>query len=466
WGTDLLIAALPVGLLPPLTEIRVDWRVLMFAFSAAVATGLLFGLAPAWQARHVDVNTTLKENAGRGSATRGRLRSALVVAEVALALVLLVGAGLLARTFAGLTGVAPGFDPHNVLIFQVVLDGPRYDTTPEAAAFYRSALERISRLPGVEAAAVINKLPLDWQFNMPVTFPEQPDKLQNVQVRMISPDYFRVMKIQLQQGRAFTEADNASAGPVAIVNQAFVQRFFDGQNPLARQLSIGRSTNDPPRQVIGVVDDVKQMGLDSAAPAMVFVPIPQMPDRLLAVIRTFTPAWFTVRTTVAPHSLIEPVKRELSALDATVAMSQTGSMEELTARAVAPQRFNALLVGLFAGLGLLLAAVGIYGVVSYAVAQRTNEIGIRIALGAGRRDLLRLIIGQGLRMALSGVALGLAASFALTRLMAGLLFGVSATDPLTFTVIAVLLVLVALAACWIPARRATRVDPIIALRYE
>ncbi len=233
WGTELLVAAMPEGLLPFVEEIRVDWRVLAFAFGAVIVTGLLFGLAPVWQARKVDVNSTLKEGGNKGGPSgglaRGRLRGALVVVEVALSLVLLVGAGLLARTFANLMGVAPGFDPRGVLTCQVMLDGPRYDTTQEAAAFYRDALERIRNLPDVEAVAVTNKLPLDWQFNTVIVFPDKPDQVRSVQFRMISPDYFNVMKIPVRQGRAFTEADNASAPAVAVVNEAFVRRFSDGQ---------------------------------------------------------------------------------------------------------------------------------------------------------------------------------------------------------------------------------------------
>jgi putative ABC transport system permease protein len=470
WGTDTLIAALPDNLLPSVAEIKVDWRVLAFAFGAAVATGLLFGLAPAWQSRELDVNSTLKEGGNKGGAARGRLRGALVVAEVALSLTLLVGAGLLTRTFANLIGVAPGFDPRGVLTCQVVLDGPRYDTTQEAAAFYRDTLERISHLPGVESAAVINKLPLDWQFNMPVVFPEKPDRIQSVQFRMISPDYFSVMKIPIRQGRAFTEADNAAAPPVIIVNEAFTRRFFDGQDPLARRLFVRRDANIPAHQVVGVVADVKQQGLDSPSPPMIFVPIPQMPDRAMAIVRTFTPAYFTVRATGAPRDLpssfMDAVKRELAAVDATLAMSQVYSMEEIMGRSIASQRFNMLLVGLFAGLGLLLAGVGIYGVVSYSVAQRTDEIGLRIALGARAADVVRLVLKQGIALAAIGVTIGLSASFALTRLMKTWLFGVSATDPLTFAVIAMLLIGVALMACFIPARRAAKVDPMVALRRE
>lgn len=466
WGAELLKALMPEGMLPNVAVVGVDWRVLAFAFAAAVATGLLFGLAPAWQSRRVDVNTALKENAGKGGTGRGRVRGALVVAEVALSLVLLVGAGLLIRTFANLLAVTPGFDPHNVLTFQLTLNGERYDTTNEASAFYRDALERISALPGVEAAAITNKLPLDWQFNMPVAFPSSPDKLQSVQFRMISPDYFRVMKIGVRQGRTFSEGDDASAPPVAIINEAFARRFFDGQDPMTQQLSVGRGANDPVRQVIGVAGDIKQSGLDRPAPPMVFVPIPQMPDKLMAIVRAFTAAHFTVRTTVAPSSLSADIKREIAALDPTLALSRISSMEEITSLSVAPQRFNMQLLGLFAALGLLLAAVGVYGVISYSVAQRTNEIGLRIALGAQPADVVRLVLRQGLALAALGAVLGLAGAYGLTRLMKSLLFGVDATDPLTFVFISALLIGVALAACLVPARRAAKVDPMVALRHE
>ena len=466
WGTDLLVASVPQGMLPSVAVITVDWRVMIFAFAAAVGTGLVFGLAPAWQSRNVDVNTTLKEQTGRGGGARGRLRSVLVMAEVALSLVLLVGAGLLARTFVNLMSVEPGFDPHNVLTFQLELNGERYDTTGEAAAFYRDAVERISQLPGVETAAVTNKLPLDWQFNMPIVFPENPDQVQSVQFRMITPDYFRVMKIGLREGRAFSEDDKAGTNAVAIVNESFARRFFDGKDVLAQRLSVGRNKIDAMRQVVGVVSDTKQYGLDRPALPTLFVPIPQVSDTLMKIVRGFTAVNFTVRTSVAPMGLAAAIKREIAGLDPTLPLSEIRTMDEITARSVASQRFNMSLLGLFGGLGLLLAAVGIYGVVAYVVELRTNEIGLRIALGAQGNDVLRLILKHGLLLALIGVVVGLAASVALTRLMSSLLFGVSATDPLTFLVVSVTLIGVALGACVVPARRATTVDPMVALRHE
>ena len=466
WGTELLVGLMPKGLLPSVAVISVDWQVLAFTFAAAIATGLLFGLAPAWQACNVEVNSVLKETGGKGGTGRRRLRGALVVSEVALSLILLVGAGLLIRTFANLMGVTTGFDQRNVLTFQIALNGERYNTTNQAAAFYRDAVERINRLPGVESAAITNKLPLDWQFNMPVVFPEQPDQVHSEQLRTISSDYFRVMKIPIKQGRFFNDADNAAAPPVAIVNEAMAKRYFDGQDPFARQLSIGRGLNDPPRQVIGVVGDVKQHGLDRPAPPMVYIPIPQMSDKLMATVRAFTSAHFTVRTTTTPLSLSADIKREIAQVDPTIPLSNISSMEEIAALSIATQRFHMFLLGLFGALGLLLATVGIYGVMAYAVTQRTNEIGIRIALGARASNVIGLVLRQGLSLVMAGTALGLVGAWALTRLMKTLLFGVSATDPITFVAVSVLFAGVALTACFVPARRAAKVDPMVALRYE
>jgi putative ABC transport system permease protein len=466
WGTELLVAGMPGDFLPTVSNITFDWRVLSFALFAALLTGVLFGLAPALQAIRVDVNKTLKEGAGKGTAMRGRLRGALVVVEVALSLVLLVGAMLLIRTFVNLQRVAPGFEAQNVLTFQIALNGERYKKTQQAEAFYREALERIKGLAGVEAAAVTSTLPLNAQFNLPVRHLNQADAVQSAQFRMITPDYFRVMKINIQQGRGFTEADHSGAQGVAIVNEAFVRQFFKEANPFEQQVAIGRGTLDQSRQIVGVVNDTKQAGMDKAAPPMIFVPLPQVSDNLMKIARTFVSAYITVRTTTAPMALSKAVKAEINAVDATLPLSEIRPMEELVARSVAPQRFNMLLISLFAGVGVLLAAIGVYGVISYSVAQRTSEIGIRLALGARATDIVRLVLKQGLGLVLLGIATGLLASFALTRLMESLLFGVTATDALSFILVSVILAAVAIAACLVPARRATKVDPMIALRYE
>ena len=466
WGTQVLIAAVPEGFIARANEVNFDWRVLLFAFSAAIVTGLLFGLAPAFQAGRINVNAALKESARRGGGARGRLRNALVVVEVALSLVLLMGAMLLIRTFNNLRGVTPGFDATNVLTFQIDLKGEKYKTTSQVAAFYQDALERISRIPGVEKAAVTNVLPLVAQLNMPVVFPDHPEAVMTSQFRMITPEYFRVMKITLKQGRDFSAADGPGGPPVVIINEAFARRFLNNSNPFGQQLIVGRGVGESPRQVIGIVSDVKQYGLDKEAPPMVFVPIPQVSDKMMSVVRRFVSAYFTVRTTVGPPGLSAAMKREIAALDPTLALSDIRPMERVVARSVAPQRFNMLLVGLFAGLGLLLAAVGIYGVVSYSVAQRTNEFGIRIALGAGRSDVTSLVLRQGLVLAFLGVTIGLVASLALTRLMTSFLFGVKPTDLVSLITVSLSLLVVALLACYIPARRATKVDPLVALRYE
>jgi predicted permease len=274
------------------------------------------------------------------------------------------------------------------------------------------------------------------------------------------------MKIGLKQGRVFTDNDDAGAAPVVMVNEAFARRFFGGKDPLAQQLSVGRGADDAIRRVVGVVADAKQSGLDRPAPPMVFEPVHQMSDKLMAVVRAFTAAHFTVRGAVAPAALSGAIKSEVAALDPSLPLSEIRSMDEIAARSVATQRFNMLLLGLFAGLGLLLAAGGIYGVVAYSVELRTSEIGIRIALGAQKGDVLRLILRYGLLLASIGIAVGLIGSFALTRLISSLLFGVSATDPQTFGIISFVLTGVALGACFVPARRATKVDPMVALRCE
>ncbi len=467
WGLDGVRTLLPEGMIPRANEISLDWRVLAFCLSASLLTGIVFGLAPAGGMLRVDVNGALKEGAskiGAGSA-RGRLRSVLVVVEVALALALTVGAGLLLRTFANLRSVEPGFQARNLLSFQISPQGKKYDTVAKINDLYLRGLERFRGLPGVEAAAVTNKLPLDAQFNLPYRLASQSQFAGAVQYRLISPDYFRVMKMAVRQGRQFDQNDTIGAERVVIVNEAFAHRNFIDGEPLGQQLCIGcERFGDPAmRRVVGVVNDTKQRSLDEASPATVFIPLTQAPEGTRGNLAQSS---FVLRTSGDPLLLSAAIRSEMRQLDLGLPIRNLRSMEQLVSRSIAPQRFNLSLLSLFSALGLLLAAVGIYGVMAYSVSQRTHEIGLRMALGAQARDVLKLVVKQGMALALVGVAIGLIASFALTRLMKNLLFGVSATDLATLAGVALLLTCVSLLACYLPARRATNVDPLVALRYE
>ncbi|MCI0390043.1 MAG: ABC transporter permease [Acidobacteria bacterium] len=465
WGLEALLALMPEGLIPRSAEISFDWRVLAFALATALVNGLLFALAPAGMTLRLDVNTVLKDESGKGSSgsERGRLQSVLVVSEVALALVLLIGATLLLRTLANLRQVEPGFDPHNVLTFEVATNGERYDTTAEQADYFRRALERIKILPGVEAAAVTSNLPLSAWLNLGVGIAGKPDSLRSTEVRMVTADYFDVMKMAVRRGRLFTEADTASTEPVIIVNETYARTVFPGGDPIGQSLTIGDATIC---QIIGVVNDVKQFSLSDSAPATVFVPIAQVNDKVMRTARQFVTMKFAVRTKNDPLSLSAAVRHEMLKVDASLPLARVRSLEQIVSRSLASDRFNSLMLGLFAMIGMVLAAVGIYGVISYSVAQRTREIGVRMALGARRRDVLVLVIRQGMLLTSIGVVIGLAGAFALTRVMTRYLFGVSATDPITFAGVAALLAFVSLVACYIPARRATKVDPMVSLRYE
>jgi putative ABC transport system permease protein len=463
WGLDAMRTLVPEGMIPRAAEISLDWPVLAFCLAASVLTGIVFGLAPAGRMLRLDVNGALKEGAskiGAGSA-RGRLRSMLVVVEVALALALTVGAGLLLRTFANLRNVEPGFETQRLLSFQISPRGKNYDTVVKTNDLYLRGLERFRRLPGVEAAAVTNKLPLDRWMNMPYRLAGQSEWTGSAEYRLISPDYFQVMKMAVRQGRQFDRNDAIGAEPVVIVNEAFARRNFANVEPLGQQLNVGF---DPAmRRVIGVVNETKQRSLDVAAPATVFVPMTQAAEGVSSTLRQSS---FVLRTTGDPLLLSAAIRSEMGQLDPGLPVRNLRSMEQLVSRSIAPQRFNLSLLSLFSALGLLLAAVGIYGVMAYSVSQRTHEIGLRMALGAQARDVLKLIVKQGMAVALVGVSMGLIASFALTRLMRNLLFGVSPSDPATLAGVALLLTCVALLACYIPARRATKVDPLVALRYE
>ncbi len=467
WATHSLMALIPAGMVQRRDELSFDWRVLFFTLSIAILTGIVFGLAPVLQARLVDVSHALKQGSGRSSAIHGRLRNTLVVTEVAVTLVLLIGAALLIRTFANLRGVGPGFDSQHVLTFQVALSGPQYDTTAKVADFYRRALERFASVPGVEAAAVTSSLPLMGQFNLPYALPGDSEPKASVQYRMISPDYFRVMKITLRQGRVFSASDGAGSAAVVIINEAFARQNFFNTDPLGQQLCVGCSYGDPAmRSVVGVVSDTKQSSLSTPGPPTVFVPFAQVPDALNVRLKQFVASNFVIRTIGDPMQLASTARQEVQRLDAALPVRNLRPMEEVLSRSIAQERFNMSLLGLFATIGLTLAAIGIYGVMSYAVTQRTREIGVRMALGAQRLDVMRLVVRQGMTLVIIGVVLGLAGAFALTRLMASLLFEVTAKDPFTFVAVSALLTLVAFVACYLPARRATKVDPLVALRYE
>jgi len=461
-----MLAVAPVGAIPRAGEINLDWRVLAFTLGASLLTGTIFTVAPVLQMWREDVNHALKEGLGRTGAEtgRGRFRSIMVVVEVALALALSIGAGLLLRTFINLYGVNPGFEARNVLTFEISPRGTNYDSVPKLSDFYRRALERFSTLPGVETAALTNKLPLDSQFNLPYKLPGQSKIAGAVQYRVVSPDYFRVMKMTIQQGRPFDERDTDKSEPVIIVNETFARLNFAGGEPLGQQLCAGCEYGDPAmRRIVGVTNETKQRSLTEAAPSAVFIPLTQAVEGVKGTLRQSN---FILRTQGDPLLLSAAIRNEVRQLDPTVPMRNLYSMEHLVSRSVAAQRFNLILLGVFAALGLLLTAVGIYGVMAHSVSQRTHEIGLRIAMGAQPGDVLKMIMKQGMTLALVGVVIGIIASFALTRVMKNLLFNVSATDVLTFVMVSLALTSVALLACWIPARRATKVEPIVALRYE
>ncbi|HYJ88114.1 MAG TPA: ABC transporter permease [Pyrinomonadaceae bacterium] len=467
WGLDAMRKLVPEGMIPRADEISLDWRVLAFSLAVSLLSGIAFGLAPAWHMLRVDVNGALKEGASKtGSGfVRGRLRNALVVVEVALALTLTVGAGLLLRTFANLRSIEPGFEAQNLLSFDISPRRANYETAAKINDLYLRGLERLRGLPGVEAVALTNKLPLESQFNFPYRLAGQTEFAGAVQYRLITPDYFNVMRMALRQGRQFDDKDTVGAEPVAIVNETFALRNFAETGPVGQQLCVGcERFGDPAmRRVVGVVNDTKQRSLGEASPATVFIPLRQASEEARDIARQSS---FVMRTSGDPLALSAAIRNEMRQLDPGLPVRNLRSMDELISRSIAPQRFNLSLLSLFSGLGLLLAAVGIYGVMAYSVSQRTHEIGLRMALGAQARDVLKLVVKQGLVLSLIGVVIGLIASVALTRLMKNLLFGVSATDPVTLISVAVLLTGVALLACYVPARRAMKVDPLVALRYE
>jgi predicted permease len=452
-----------------------DWRVALFTIAVSVLTGIVFGLFPALHTSKPNLSTALKEASGRsGTGLRhNRIRSVLVISEVALALVLLVGATLLIRTFVGLRSVNPGFDAHNVLTLQTSLAGGAYGTTAKVNNLSTQVVRRIESLPGVEAAASTIMLPVEGGIDLPFTIagkpPAQGDYNGDEQWRFASPHYFRTFKIPLLRGRVFTEADSGNSARVVIINDTMARKYWGKEDPIGQVITIGKGLGpqfeDPPRLIVGIVGNVRESGLANQDSVM-YIPQGQVPEGLTALANNVIPLSWAIRTATEPMSMRVSVERELHAVDGLMPVSRERSMEQAISDAVSRQSFNMVLLSIFAGIALVLAAIGIYGLMSYSVHQRTQEIGIRMALGASRGNMLNLVLRQGMLLAGTGLVLGLALAFGATRVLGSLLFSVKASDPQTFGAVAGILAMVALLAAYIPARRATGIDPAISLRYE
>jgi len=484
WSVPLLLAVSP-GNLPRVNDedhvasaiSALDWHVLAFTFAIVLLTGILFGLFPALRISKLDVNSVLKETSGRsGTGLRhNRARSVLVAAEMALAVILVAGAGLMIRTFAGLRSVHPGFDSHNVITMQTSLSGGRYDSTAKAANMRRQVLDHIESLPGVHAASSTVMLPVEGTLDLPFTIEGLPPAKGNMyngdeQWRFVSPHYFTALRVPLLRGRYFDQRDTGNSAPALIINEAFAKKYWPKGDPIGQRITIskglGPEFEEPPRQIAGIVGNIRETRQPGTDTPVMYVPESQVTDGLTKLINNVIPLSWIVQTAGDPSTLSPAIQREIQSVDSQLAASKVRSMDQVISESSARQNFNMLLLTIFAALALLLAAIGIYGLMSYTVEQRTQEIGIRMALGANRGDMLKLVVRQGMLLSLFGVVVGLAASLGLNRLLANLLFGVKATDPITYAAVAIILVAVALLATYIPARRATQIDPLVALRYE
>jgi putative ABC transport system permease protein len=465
WGIDLLLASMPrefaLGI-PGWNQIGLDYRVLGFTLAVSVLTGILFGLFPSWQASKYDLNESLKEG-GKSSASssRKRFRSALVVSEVTLALVLLVGAGLMMRSLLHLMDVKPGFDPQKLATLRLALPQARYSNDEQVVSFYSQLTRRLKSVPGVESVSTIDMMPMGGSGGT-ISFliegrPAPPQgEYPEANARTSSPGYFQTMRIPVLKGRDFSEHDTVNTPLVVVINETMARKYWPNEDPLGKRL-LSPGNRMPPAEVIGVVGDIKHFGLDDHAEEYVYTSAIQTPGNSMFVV---------VRTATDPVSMTATLRKEVQSLDKELPVFDVKPMEQRITESAGSRRLVMFLLGIFAIVALLLASVGIYGVMAYAVTQRTHEIGIRMALGARRGDILRLVIRQGMLLVLLGVTLGLLVSFAVTRFMAGMLFGVTANDPATLTGVSLLLAVIAFIACLIPARKATKVDPMVALRYE
>jgi putative ABC transport system permease protein len=471
-GVGLLLAFLGLSFLiklapsvPRLHESTVDGRVLIFCSLLSLATGILFGLVPAFQASSIDLNEALKQSGpGRRLGSGPRLRRMVAVAETALALMLLIGAGLLIRSFVQLSNVELGFNPRNVLTAMIMLPESRYSAPNRQAVFFKEAIRRIEALPGVESVAAADSVPLVTNDTGSVSVEGHPEPTLDgawIQAERpkITPGYFRVMGIPLLRGRTFTWADNEISLPVAIVSEAAARLYWPNEDPIGKRVSESDESEGRIvwRQVIGVVGDVRQDGLADKVRPSVYTPLSQLPMPFAALI---------VKSHMDPRSLADPVRRQVIAVDKDQPLFSIQTMQEVVADSVSNRAFQTVLLSLFAAVAMTLATIGIYGVMSHSAAQRTREIGIRMALGAQKRDTLRLVVSQGMFLALLGVSIGVIGALALTRFMSSLLYGVKPTDPMTFIGVSLVLAAVSLVASYVPARRATKVDPMVALRHE